>query len=70
MNRITDAMGIEFGEALKNTTTYVLAGIGITLGIIMIFILKRLSPKFKWALNLYDKLRLMIFYSTILRVGL
>jgi len=70
LEKITNAIGLEQGESLKNTTTYILAGIAITLGIILVFLLKRLSSRYKWALSLYEKLRLMIFFSTILRVGL
>jgi hypothetical protein len=46
MEKITDAMGIEQGEGIKNTTTYILAGMAITLGIIIIFLIKQLTSKY------------------------
>ena len=46
MEKITDSMGIEQGEGMKNSTTYVLAGMAITLENIIIFLLKQLTSKY------------------------
>jgi hypothetical protein len=46
MQKMIDALGFEPGEGMKNGSTYILAGMAITLGVILIFLLKKLSSKY------------------------
>jgi hypothetical protein len=49
LEKVNNAMGIDSGEGIQRTGTYIMGGVAVVTGIVIVFTLRILKDKFKWA---------------------